>query len=54
MKLASGHFVAGLSDKPAWFTEIYQAAIGADKSSNGKVPVIKDSDGTILTVRLAL
>ena len=37
-----------LADKPAWFTDIYRSAIGADVSSTGKVPVIQDGD-TILT-----
>jgi glutathione S-transferase len=28
--------------KPAWFSEIYRAALGADPASDGKVPVLQD------------
>lgn len=30
--------------KPAWFTETYRAALGADPASDGKVPILKDND----------
>jgi len=36
-----------LMDKPAWFTEIYQQALGADKGSTGKVPVLQDGDNVL-------
>ena len=31
-----------LTDKPAWFSELYATAVGADSSSTGKVPVLVD------------
>jgi glutathione S-transferase len=31
-------------EKPAWFTAAYRAALGADPSSDGKVPVLEDDD----------
>lgn len=33
-----------LTDKPAWFSETYAKAVGADPASNGKVPVLVDGD----------
>lgn len=30
--------------KPAWFTELYQRALGANEGSDGKVPVLQDGD----------
>lgn len=36
-----------LMDKPEWFTEIYRKALGADQSSDGKVPVLQDGDNVI-------
>eukprot|EP01137_Pigoraptor_chileana_P013356 Opistho-2@66772 len=33
-----------LTDKPAWFTEIYGKALGSDPTSDGKVPVLQDDD----------
>ena len=35
-------------EKPAFFTEAYRAALGADTSSDGKVPVL-DDNGLLLT-----
>lgn len=32
--------IASLTEKPAWFTELYLKAEGADKTSNGKVPIL--------------
>jgi glutathione S-transferase len=34
--------------KEPWFTEVYQKALGANKKSDGRVPII-DDDGFILT-----
>jgi hypothetical protein len=37
---------ASLSNKPAWFTEIYRQAVGAE-DHDGAVPVIVDGDFTL-------
>jgi glutathione S-transferase len=39
-------------EKPAWFTDAYRRALGADRASDGKVPVIEETlaDGTTLTL----
>mmetsp|Transcript_41954 Transcript_41954/g.37182 ORF Transcript_41954/g.37182 Transcript_41954/m.37182 type:complete len:265 (-) Transcript_41954:150-944(-) len=38
-----------LREKPAFFTEAYQKALGAAEGSDGKVPVIETPDGKFIT-----
>ena len=48
-KIPYEYIKCDLKDKPAFFTEAYQKALGAAEGSDGKVPVIQTTDGKFIT-----